>query len=362
MLQRLAIGIDIGGTKVAAGVVDEDGLVLERARRETPSTSPTEVENTIAELVQELSSRHQVVAVGIGAAGFVDASRSTVLFAPHLAWRHEPLRDAVRRRVGLSTLVENDANAAAWAEWRFGAVQNESNLVCITLGTGIGGALVFDGVVHRGQNGIAGEFGHMQVVRDGHRCECGNRGCWEQYASGNALVREARELARARSPRAQRLLDRAAGDVDRITGPMVTEVALAGDPTAVELLAEVGDWLGVGIANIAAAIDPGVFVIGGGVSDAGELLISPATAAFRRTLTGRGYRPEPRIVRAHLGNEAGLIGAADLARTASRRSRRRRSSRSRSRSTSVTPLLSRSTSRQPPRVGRTTARDYWSST
>ncbi|MBA2573177.1 MAG: ROK family glucokinase [Actinomycetota bacterium] len=363
MLQRLAIGIDIGGTKVAAGVVDEDGVVLERARRDTPSTSPTEVENAIAEIVSDLRSRHVVSAVGIGAAGFVDATRSTVLFAPHLAWRHEPLRDAVRRRIGLSTLVENDANAAAWAEWRFGAAQNEPNLLCVTLGTGIGGGLVLGGIVHRGGHGIAGEFGHMQVVRDGHRCECGNRGCWEQYASGNALVREARELARSRSPLAQALLDRAGGDPAAITGPLVTEVALSGDPASVELLGEVGDWLGVGLANLAAALDPGIFVIGGGVSDAGELLIGPATIAYRRTLTGRGFRPEVRIVRAHLGNEAGMIGAADLARSQARKSRRRSGSRSRSRSRRgelLTPKRGLGLSWQDQRSTRATSKEYGS--
>jgi glucokinase len=324
MLQRLAIGIDIGGTKVKAGVVDEDGLVLERAMRDTPSTSPTEVEDTIAELVVDLTSRHIVTAVGIGAAGFVDATRSTVLFAPHLAWRHEPLRDAVHRRVGYSTTVENDANAAAWAEWRFGAGQNESELVCVTLGTGIGGAMVFGGQLHRGRTGIAGEFGHIQVVRDGHWCECGNRGCWEQYASANALVREGRGLLASKSPRAAALVERTGGDPAKLTAVMVTESAMSGDAAAGEILTEMGDWLGIGIANLAAALDPGAFVIGGGVSDAGDLLLQPAIEAYRRQLTGRGYRPEARIVRAHLGNDAGLVGAADLARTAARRRRRKR--------------------------------------
>jgi glucokinase len=332
MLQKLAIGIDIGGTKVKAGVVDEDGVVLESILRDTPSTSPTEVEDTIADIVQELHSRHYVIAVGIGAAGFVDSSRSTVLFAPHLAWRNEPLRDAVRRRVGLSALVDNDANCAAWAEWRFGAAQNESDLVCITLGTGIGGGLVLGGQVHRGRNGIAGEFGHMEVVRDGHQCECGNRGCWEQYASANALVRDARRLVDTDPLRARPLLDRAGGDISAITGVLVTQVAVDGDPMSIGLLSDMGEWLGVGIANLAAALDPGTFVIGGGVSDAGDLLIRPATEAFRSSLTGRGFRPEPRIVRAHLGNQAGMIGAADLARSVSRRGRRR----SRSRRTSAT--------------------------
>ena len=328
MLERLSVGIDIGGTKVAAGVVDETGHVLERMRRDTPTTSPAGVEDTIADIITELRPRHRVYSVGIGAAGFVDATRSSVLFAPHLAWRHEPLRDALRRRIGLPVTVENDANAAAWAEWRFGAARDEEDLVCITLGTGIGGALVINGAVHRGRFGIAGEFGHMQVVPGGHRCECGNRGCWEQYASGNALVREARELARANSPVIHHLLTQAGGDPEQITGPSVTAAAQAGDPAAVELLAEMGQWLGVGIASLAAAFDPGLFVIGGGVSDAGELLIAPARDAYRRNLTGRGYRPEARIVRAQLGPEAGMIGAADLARLERRRRRRGRSSRS----------------------------------
>jgi glucokinase len=360
MLERLAIGIDIGGTHVKSGVVDEDGVVLERLLRDTPSTSPREVEDTIADIVSELRTRHYVVAVGIGAAGFVDSTRSTVLFSPHLAWRNEPLRDAVRRRVGLSTLVDNDANAAAWAEWRFGAAQNESDLLCITLGTGIGGGLVLNGQVHRGRNGIAGEFGHMQVVEDGHDCECGNKGCWEQYASANALVREARRLVHDRPASMTRLLERAGGEPASITGVMVTEVALEGDQTAIDLIAEVGDWLGVGIANLAAALDPGTFVIGGGVSGAGDLLLKPATDAYRRTLTGRGFRPEARIVRAHLGNEAGMIGAADLARSASRRSQRRSRSRAR-RTESTSPFTRALIARVEPRSSSSRSRRLYDS-
>ena len=343
VLMRPAIGVDIGGTKVAAGLVDYDGRVLERARRDTPSrsTSPQVVEDTIASAIDELRNRHldehirDVVAVGIGAAGFVDANRANVLFAPHLSWRHEPLRDAMKRRLGLVVVVENDANAALWAEWRFGAGIGEDHVVGVNLGTGIGGGVLHDGQLYRGRFGVAGEFGHMQVVPGGHRCECGNRGCWEQYASGNALVREARELASANSPVAHGLLERVEGDISRITGPLVSEAAKDGDAAATELLEDVGRWLGIGLANLAAAFDPGVFVIGGGVSEAGELLLGPARDAFHRQLTGRGYRPEARIVRAQLGNEAGLVGSADLARDAARIfPRRRRSTRaSRSRST-----------------------------
>ncbi len=310
----LAVGVDIGGTKVAAGVVDEGGAVLARARRVTPSKDAAAVEATIADVVRELRAAHDVVAVGIGAAGFVDDARARVRFAPHLAWRDEPLRDALTGVLGLPVVVENDANAAAWAEWRFGAGRGESHLVCVTLGTGIGGGMVIEGVPQRGRYGMAGEFGHMVVVPDGRRCECGNRGCLEQYASGNVLGREARELARAGSPVTVSLLERVAGDVEALVGPVVTEAAREGDPCAVELFDDVGRWLGVGLANLAAALDPGTFVIGGGVSEAGELLLGPARESFRRTLTGRGYRPVARIVSAAYGPEAGLVGAADLAR------------------------------------------------
>ena len=325
----LTVGVDIGGTKVVAGVVTWDGTLLERVRAETPhrSSSPEVVEQVIVELVADLMGRHDVHAVGIGAAGFVDSSGESVLFSPHLSWRDEPLQSAVSSRLRLPVLVENDANAAAWAEWRFGVGRGESHLLCITLGTGIGGGLLVDGQLVRGRYGLAGEFGHMQVVPGGHRCECGNRGCWEQYASGNALVREGRELASAGSPMAHALMAAAGDDPKRLTGPLVTAAARAGDQAAVELLTDVGQWLGVGLANLAAALDPGLFVIGGGVSDAGELVLAPAREAFRRSLTGRGYRPEARILQAELGPDAGLVGAADLARQVARRFRR--SSRSR---------------------------------
>ena len=324
--QLLTVGVDIGGTKVAAGVVTHEGEVLAQVRRETPhrSKSPQVVEDTIVDAVLDLAQEHEIHAVGIGAAGFIDADRANVLFAPHLSWRNEPLREAISSRLRLPVVVENDANAAVWAEWRFGAGRGESHLVCVNLGTGIGGAMIVNGTLHRGRFGVAGEYGHMQVVPDGRRCECGNRGCWEQYASGNVLVREARELAAANSPVAHRILERAGGDVAAITGPLITEAAQDGDPAARELFEDVGNWLGVGMANLAAALDPGTFVVGGGLSEAGDLLIGPARESFRRSLTGRRYRPEATIVQAQLGNAAGLVGAADLARPFARRFRRAR--------------------------------------
>jgi glucokinase len=320
----VTVGIDIGGTKVLAGVVDSLGRVLTRQRRETPGRSVPAVEDTIVDLVTQFAAEYDVAAVGIGAAGFVDASRSIVLFSPHLAWREEPLRDAVMARLGLPVIVDNDANAAALAESRFGAGAGYRSVLCVTLGTGIGGALVLDNRVYRGANGLAGEFGHMQVVPDGHRCPCGNRGCWEQYASGNALVRDARELVLADSPLADALRVAGGADGAGLTGPLITEAARAGDRLAAELLVDMGEWLGIGLANMAAAFDPGCIVVGGGVSEAGDLLMRPTREAFSRQLVGRGHRAEPPILAASLGPDAGFIGSADMARSAGRRSRRGR--------------------------------------
>jgi glucokinase len=314
----LAIGVDIGGTKVAAGVVDAEGRILSQAKRSTPGSDPRAVEQVIVELVEELGRGHRIWSVGIGAAGWMDLDGSKVLFSPHLAWRNEPLRANLQRLLRRPVLLTNDADAAGWAEWRFGAGQGQNRLVCITLGTGIGGAMVMDGRLERGRFGVAGEFGHQIILPGGHRCECGNRGCWEQYASGNALGREARELAAANSPVAQELLKAVHGQVEAITGVVVTERAKAGDPTSRELLEDVGEWLGLGLANLAAALDPGKFVIGGGLCDAGELLVAPARRAFARNLTGRGFRPPAEIELAALGPNAGLIGAADLSRVSSR--------------------------------------------
>jgi glucokinase len=309
----LAIGVDIGGTKVAGGVVDDAGVILDRERRDTPGNDVDETEAVMVDVVRALAARHDVSAVGIGAAGWIANDHATVLFAPHLAWRNEPLRDALAERIGLPLIVENDANAAAWAEYRFGAAQGQRVVVCVTLGTGIGGGLVVDGSVYRGAFGVACEYGHMTLVPDGRRCACGNRGCWEMYASGRALARDAQELA-ADSPIAAAGMIELAGSVDELTGPIVTAAAAAGDAAAMSICTTMGRWLGSGLASLAAILDPSIFVIGGGVSAAGEMLLRPAREEFAHSLTGRGFRPLATVALAALGPDAGLIGAADLAR------------------------------------------------
>ncbi|MFF1816926.1 ROK family glucokinase [Kribbella sp. NPDC058245] len=312
----LTIGIDVGGTKIAAGVVDAHGTIGARTHRDTPADSVDATAEAIIDAAAELIAAHDdVEAVGIGAAGFVSSDRSTVLFAPNLAWRDEPLGARVGEKLKIPVVVENDANAAAWGEFAFGAAREAEHMVCVTVGTGIGGGVVIDGQLLRGAHGVAAELGHMRVVPGGHRCGCGARGCWEQYASGRALVREGRAQAESGSLSAAQMLS-VCGITDpaELTGPMITEAAAAGDPCAVELLEDLGRWLGEGLASIATLFDPTTVVIGGGVSAAKELLMKSAQVAFEKNLPAKANRPHPTFGLAQLGNDAGLIGAADLAR------------------------------------------------
>ncbi|HUR74312.1 MAG TPA: ROK family protein [Sporichthya sp.] len=291
-----AVGVDLGGTKIAAGVVDEAGAVLHTARRDTPDGAEAVVD-AIAGVIEELGAEARDLPVGIGAAGFVDAARERVLFAPNLGWVDVALTAAVAARVHGPVVLENDANAAAWAEARFGAGTGASAMVLVTVGTGIGGGIVLDGALFRGGFGVAGEFGHLALVADGRPCGCGQSGCWEQYASGGALSRAAREQL---------------GIAD------VKAAIRAGDPAALGLLAEIGTWLGAGLAAVAAVLDPEVVVVGGGVVENGDLLLEPARAEFRRRLPAAQHRPVAEIRAARLGPAAGMVGAADLARAGAR--------------------------------------------
>jgi glucokinase len=311
----LTIGVDVGGTKVAAGVVDDDGEVLVRTRRDTPADDVAKTRDLIVEVVSELAAGRQIEAVGIGAAGWIDASRSTVLFAPNIAWRDEPIRDYVSSAVNLPVIVENDGNVAAWAEFRYGAARHANDsMVMLTIGTGVGGGIVLGGELVRGSHGIAAELGHTLSVPDGHLCGCGRLGCIEQYASGKALVRFARAGARQEPARATQLLELAGGEVDAITGPMVTSAAQDGDPISGEAFAQIGHWLGMGLADMVQILDPEVLVVGGGVVEAGDLLLGPTQRSFVEALGQRGTLPVAEIRPAEMGNTAGMVGAADLAR------------------------------------------------
>lgn len=311
-----SIGVDIGGTKILAALVDAHGAVTRQIHRPTPARDVAATERAIVELVRELDDGGLHCPVGVGAAGWMNHDSSRVLFSPHLSWRDEPVRDRLESQLGRPVTLVNDADAAGWAEYRFGAARGVNDVVCLTLGTGIGGSIILGGEMYRGNSGIAGEFGHQVIVPGGHRCACGNRGCWEQYASGNALGRDGAELVRSKSPIAHNLREACNDDPAAVTGALVTELAAAGDSACRDLIEEMGQWLGLGISNLVSVLDPGMVVIGGGLGSAQTELLAVAEAHYRRTLSGRGYRPFAQVCRAQLGPSAGLIGAADLARVA----------------------------------------------
>lgn len=310
----LTVGVDIGGTSVRAGVVDASGAVLDTVRTPTPGEDSA-LEDAIALATKELADRHRVAAVGLAVAGFVTADRLGVRFAPHLSWRHAPVAERIGRRLGLPVVLEHDANAAAVAEYRFGAARGATYTVLVAIGTGIGGALLINGEVYRGAHGVAPELGHLRLVPGGRQCPCGKRGCWERYCSGTALAATAVELL-ARAPWQTTLLaGHAAADPHQITGRTVAAAARDGDPLATRAMAELARWLGEGLALVADVYDPELIIIGGGVSESAPLFLDEAREHYATAVTGAGHRPLARIRTAQLGgDDAGLVGAAALAR------------------------------------------------
>lgn len=304
---RSAIGIDIGGTKVAALRMAEDGDVLDRRERPTPADDVAATVETVSDLAAELAAAGGE-AIGVGAAGMVDFAAGVLRYAPNLAWREVPLRDLLSERTGLPCVVDNDANVAAWGEYRFGAARGYRHVLAVTVGTGIGGGIVADGELLRGAHGFAAEIGHIIVEPDGPPCGCGNRGCWEQVASGRALGR----LARAEVERepAGRIAALARGA--EASGRHVSEAAREGDPAAAVIFATVGRRLGEGIAGLVNILDPEVVIVGGGVAEEGAVLLEPAREAFLDAVEAPEHRPEVPILAATLGNDAGAIGAAAL--------------------------------------------------
>ena len=307
------VGIDIGGTKIAGALVNEAGEIIRDLKVPTPANDPVALQAAVVKMVEELRSGEQVSAVGVAAAGFIDAKQSVVYYAPNLSWRNEPLKEKLEAELGLPVVIENDANAAGWAEYRFGAGAGYHHMMMLTIGTGVGGAIVANGELFRGGFGIGAELGHMNFVPKGRLCGCGQHGCLEQYGSGTALLNSAKELVASGSEEAKRLKE-LSDSVPELTGNEVYKAIQEGDPGALRLLTELGSNLGLAVASLVAVLDPEIVVIGGGVSAAGELLLEPIRAAYLEHLPARGFRPELKIVGAQLHNDAGVVGAADLAR------------------------------------------------
>jgi len=321
--KHVTIGVDLGGTKLLAGIVDCEGHLssLQRwpARVRDYDQSLTAIADLVTQLRREIEQRGDtVVAVGVAIAAFLTADRERVRDATNLVgWRDRPFRAELAARVGLPVVIENDGDAAVWGEYTHGAARGERCVAMATVGTGIGGGVVIDGNLISGGSGLAGEIGHLQVVPSGRTCGCGARGCLEAYASGTALAQAARAAAAADPVGARQLLDRAGGDPERIDGPAVTALALEGDPLSRRVVAELGEWLGSGLAQVAAVLDPSVIVLGGGLVDAaGELIVEPARIAYTSALSIRAVRQVAPLRRAELGNAAGLVGAGARAAAA----------------------------------------------
>jgi glucokinase len=307
-----AIGIDIGGTKIAGAVVSEDGEIVAEERVATQAGDSQAIIDAVVSMVERLAAGREVEAAGVAAPGFIDADQSTVYYTPNISWRNEPLREHLLARLELDITIDNDANAAGWAEFRFGAGRGVADMTMLTIGTGVGGAIVTRGGLFRGGFGAGAELGHLRVVPDGLPCGCGARGCIEQYGSGRALLRMANEIADVGG------IGLALADARRehgeLDGELVGGLIATGDPGAVRALEQLGHWLGQACASLSAVLDPQLFVFGGGVAVAGDLLLDPVREAYRQHLPAKGYHPEPDFVIAELVNNAGVVGAADLAR------------------------------------------------
>jgi glucokinase len=288
----LAIGVDVGGTSVRAGVVDEQGTLLDTARVGTPSGEAA-LEDAIAGVIEDLRNRHEAAAVGLAVAA--------------------PVADRIAKRVGLPMTLEHDANAAAVGEHRFGAARGAGVAVLVAVGTGIGAGLLLDGTIYRGAHGVAPELGHLTVVPGGRACPCGKYGCWERYCSGTALAATAVEML-ARHPGRSTVLRREThGDPGSVTGRRVAGAARDGDPVALRAMGELAKWLGEGLALVADVFDPEVIVIAGGVSESAPLFLDEAREHYTGMITGAGHRPLARIRTAQLGVDAAIVGAAAVA-------------------------------------------------
>ncbi|MEA2497660.1 MAG: glucokinase [Actinomycetota bacterium] len=315
MATKSAIGIDVGGTETKGGIVDADGTLIERAEVATDPNAGTKGILQVAEQLLESARRAgtEIEAVGVGAAGFVDHAKGCVTFSPNLQYDDPDLANAVRSHTGARAVIENDANAAAWGERCFGTAQGFDHVAMLTLGTGVGSGIIVGGRLLRGSTGAGAEFGHVVIDPDGPECNCGLRGCLEQFASGGAIGRMGRAAA-ADDPDSSMVAF--AESPDKITAVHVARAAREYDPTALAVLREAGHALAVGMSNLVNVFDPELIVLGGSVIAAGEPYLGPARDELTRMTAAQRRRPM-RLDVTKLGKDAGILGAAALALTPS---------------------------------------------
>jgi glucokinase len=308
----LTIGIDIGGTKISAGVVDSSGNLIDSSRCSTPTEGGKELISSVINLIKEFNKKYEIKGIGISIAALISSDYGTIVGAPNIANLSKlNFVNEIKVEFELPIIIENDANAAMWAEFKFGNAKGLNPVMFFIIGTGVGGGLVIDGKLFKGANGIGAEFGHMCVVPDGLLCGCGSKGCLEQYASGGALIRYANEALLANPDKSEEVLSFGEG---KLSGTALTKAAKAGNELALAAFSKQADWLGLACASYSLIIDPQAIIIGGGVVDAGELFLAPVRAAMRKYMPFAESHVPPKIIAAKFGNDAGLIGAADLVR------------------------------------------------
>ena len=308
----LTIGIDIGGTKISAGVVDSSGNLIDSSRCSTPLEGGKELVSSVIGLIKESNKKHEIKGIGISIAALISSDYGTIVGAPNIANLSKlNFANEIKEEFKLPIIIENDANAAMWAEFKFGSAKGLNPVMFLIIGTGVGGGLVIDGKLFKGANGIGAEFGHMCVVPNGLLCGCGSKGCIEQYASGGALIRYANEALLANPDKSEEVLSFGEG---KLSGTALTKAAKAGNELALAAFSKQADWLGLACASYSSIIDPQAIIIGGGVVDAGELFLAPVRAAMRKYMPFAESHVPPKIIAAKFGNDAGLIGAADLVR------------------------------------------------
>lgn len=311
----LTIGIDIGGTKVLCAVVDSFGKIIDSSRANTPAQGGEALIQTIIDLIKGFQTKHEIAGVGVSVAALISKDQGIIIGAPNIANIGKLNFVAELKKIfNLPIIAENDANAAMWAEYKFGNAKGFNPVIFFIIGTGMGGGLVIDGKLFTGATGVGAEFGHMIVQPNGIKCGCGAYGCIEQYASGSALMRYAKEEISKDAQKGMQLLKFAAGDISNLTGLILSTAAKAGDEIALAAFGKQADWLGSACASYALVLDPAAIIIGGGVVEAGELFLEPVRAAMEKYMPFAGDHVLPKIIAAKFANDAGVIGAAELVR------------------------------------------------
>jgi glucokinase len=313
----LALGIDLGGTKILTAVANMQGKMLSRDHSITPAKEGQQavVRSILESVGRALDQAHlaaaDLTAIGVGAPGLSNPQTGILFTSPNLpGWKDVPLRNIVEKQLGRKAFLLNDANAAAVGELYFGAGRGTNNFIYITVSTGIGGGIIIDGKIYTGSSGMAGELGHMVIDDEGPQCNCGNKGCWETLASGTALAKEARHSIKEGA--ATSILKYAEGDIEKINAEAIHEAAQAGDKLANELIARTAYYLGVGLANLINIFNPEIIIIGGGLSNIGDMLLKPAFQEAKRRAFKQAYQAV-RFTRAELGRNSGVLGAAAFA-------------------------------------------------